>query len=216
VTRLERLDALYGTHNRIKQGFTFGAEERATVMASLVGGPGLRILDLGCRDGALTRHYAEANEVTGMDVDREALQRAAELVGIDTVWGDVEEPFPFPDEIFDVVVAGEVLEHVAQPAVVVAEVRRVLAAKGAFVGSVPNAFRLKSRIRFMLGRQPETDATHLHLFTPSDLGALLLANFNHADIQLTVGRYARYHPRLMARDQIFRATGSSRNTAQEG
>jgi 2-polyprenyl-3-methyl-5-hydroxy-6-metoxy-1,4-benzoquinol methylase len=207
VTRLDRLDALYSSHHKAKEGFTFGAEERASTIASLVGGPGVRILDLGCRDGALTKHYATSNIVTGMDVDREALHRAEKRLGIETIWADVEEPFPFPCESFDVVVAGELLEHVAQPAAVVGEARRVLTAPGAFVGSVPNAFRLKGRLRFMSGRQPETDATHLHLFTTIDLRTLLLASFAHAEIKLAVGRYARYHPGLMARDQIFRATG---------
>ena len=79
------------------------------------------MLDLGCRTGALTQHYAEGNDVVGVDVDRAALEQAVARLGIETVWADVEEGLPFEDESFDVVVAGELLEHLADPAAAVAK-----------------------------------------------------------------------------------------------
>ena len=75
---------------------------------------------------------------------------------------------------------------------------------GRFVGSVPNAFRLKSRLRYLAGRHPETDATHLQLFTPAALRALL-ADFEDVELRFAVGRYVRWNPRLMARVQVFTA-----------
>jgi SAM-dependent methyltransferase len=205
MSRLERLNEIYGAHQGARTEFVFGADERAGVLAGLVGGPGLRVLDLGCRTGALTQHYAEGNDVVGIDVDREALAVASERLGIETLWADVEAGLPFDDASFDVVVAGELLEHLADPVAAVANVRRVLKPGGRFVGSVPNAFRLKSRIRFAAGRHPETDATHLQLFTPSALRALLEAAFDDVEIRFAVGRFVRFHPRLMARVQIFSA-----------
>ena len=205
MSRLERLDKRYQNHHGHRAEFVFGAGERAGVIASLVGGPGLRVLDLGCRTGALTQHYVEGNEVVGVDVDSAALQRTAERLGIETVWADVEEGLPFDDGSFDVVVAGELLEHLADPAAAVASVRRVLRPGGRFVGSVPNAFRLKSRLRYLAGRHPETDATHLQLFTPAALRALLDQFFETVDIRFAVGRYVRVQPRLMARVQVFSA-----------
>jgi len=205
VSRLERLDALYGAHQADRDDFVFGSDERAEVIASLVGGPDLRVLDLGCRAGALTQHFASGNEVVGCDVDRGALERAAERLGIETHWLDVEEDFPFAAEAFDVVVAGELLEHLAQPALVVAEAHRVLVPGGRFVGSVPNAFRLKSRLRFAAGRHPETDATHLQLFTPAALRGLF-SGFASVELTFAVGRYVRWSPRMMGRVQVFAAT----------
>jgi SAM-dependent methyltransferase len=204
MSRRERLNERYREHHERRQEFVFGADERAGLLAELVGGPGLRVLDLGCRTGALTQHYAEGNTVVGVDVDRSALEQATARLGIDTVWADVEEELPFPDESFDVVVAGELLEHLADTAAVVAHVRRVLRPGGRFVGSVPNAFRLKSRLRFAAGRHPETDATHLQLFTPSAL-ASLLGDFEDVELRFAVGRYVRWHARLMARVQVFSA-----------
>lgn len=182
----------------------FGSDDRASLFAALVGGPGLRVLDLGCRTGALTQQYAGGNEVVGVDVDREALARAESRLGIETVWADVESGLPFEDGSFDVVVAGELLEHLADPSAAVTHVRRVLRGDGRFVGSVPNAFRLKARIEFARGRQPDWDPTHLQMFSPSSLRALL-ADFDDVDIRFAVGRYVRVHPRLMARVQVFTA-----------
>lgn len=204
MSRLERLDARYRAHHGHRKEFVFGADERAGLIASLVGGPGLRVLDLGCRTGALTQHYAEGNEVVGVDVDHSALEQAVDRLGIETVWADVEEGLPFDDASFDVLVAGELLEHLADPAAAVANVSRVLKPGGRFVGSVPNAFRLKSRLRYLAGRHPETDATHLQLFTPAALQALL-AGFEDVNVLFAVGRYVRLHRRLMARVQVFSA-----------
>src|SRR5438094_7111122 len=127
MTRLDRLDRRYHAHHEgEKQEFVFGGDERGALFARWIGAPGRRVLDLGCRTGALTQHYAPGNEVVGVDVDGDALARASERLGIQTLWADVEEGLPFADDSFDVVVAGELLEHLADPAAAVAHVRRGL------------------------------------------------------------------------------------------
>jgi SAM-dependent methyltransferase len=206
MSRLERLDERYRAHHTDeKQEFVFGGDERGAVFAELVGGPGLRVLDLGCRTGALASYYAKGNDVVGVDVDHEALARASDRLGIDTVWADVEEGLPFDDASFDVVVAGELLEHLADPRGAVAQVRRVLRPRGLFVGSVPNAFRLKSRVAYALGRYPaDWDPTHLQLFTPDAVRALL-SGFEEVRVRFAIGRLVPLHPRLMANVQIFSA-----------
>jgi SAM-dependent methyltransferase len=205
MTRLEQLSERYEEHHRTSRSseFVYGGADRAEQIAAAVGGPGRRVLDLGCRYGALTRWYLDGNEVVGIDVDREALAEAAKL-GIETHWGDVEEPLGFPDASFDVVVAGELLEHLREPAALVAEARRVLRPGGRLVASVPNAYRLKNRIRFALGRPPETDPTHLHLFRPDDVRALL-AGWGELELAFVAGRYVPLHARLMANDIVFSA-----------
>jgi SAM-dependent methyltransferase len=165
-------------------------------------GRGKRVLDLGCRSGAFTRHFLAGNEVVGLDVDRAALATAADL-GIETVVADVEEPLPLPDESFDAVVVGELLEHLRFPDALVAETRRVLRPGGVLVGSVPNAYRIQSRLRFLLGRAPEDDPTHLHMFSARDVRELL-AGFDGVTIDFVGGRYRRLYPRLLARDLVFR------------
>jgi SAM-dependent methyltransferase len=203
MSRLEDLSERYGEHHRAKRTreFVYAGEERVELFRDYVGGPGRRVLDLGCRYGALTQAYARGNEVTGVDVDREALVEAAKL-GIDTQWADVDEPLPFADASFDVVVAGELLEHVRDPARLIAEARRVLRPGGQLVASVPNAFRLKNRLRFLLGRKPEEDPTHLHMFSPDEVRALL-DGFEDPQLHFIAGRFVPLHGRLFANDIVF-------------
>jgi SAM-dependent methyltransferase len=164
--------------------------------------PGKRILDLGCRTGAFTRNFLEGNEVVGMDVDRVALDAATQL-GIEPVLANVEEPLPFADASFDAVIAGEVLEHVRFPDAVVAEIARILRPGGVLVGSVPNVYNLRSRLSFLRGGPPDPDPTHLHMYSPSAVAALL-AGFDDVEIGFFGGRFIRLHARLLSWDIAFR------------
>lgn len=195
----------YEEHHRERRDegdFVFVPERIPLFQAAI--GSGMRVLDLGCRSGAFTKHFLEGNEVVGLDVDRSALAKAAEL-GIETVEADVEAALPFGEATFDAVVAGELLEHLRFPDALVGEARRVLRPGGVLVGSVPNAFRIQSRLRFLRGVPPEGDPTHLHMFSPSAIRALL-ADFEDVRISFVGGRYRRLSPRLLARDLVFRAS----------
>ena len=200
---LEQLSERYAQHNRTERGrgFIFAGPERETLVRRYVGGPGRRVLDLGCRDGALTQAYVGGNEVVGVDADREALAEA-ERLGIETHWADLDQPLDFPDAGFDVVVAGELLEHLRDPKRLVAEIRRVLRPGGTFVASVPNAYRLKGRLRFLAGRAPESDPTHLQMFSPAAVRALLAA-FEDSQVHFVAGRLVPLHARLFANDIVF-------------
>jgi SAM-dependent methyltransferase len=201
VTDLGRRYERHHRERRDEGDFVFVPERIPLFKAAI--GRGRRVLDLGCRSGALTRHFLGGNEVVGLDVDRSALARAAAL-GIEPVEADVEEPLPFEDASFDAVVAGELLEHLQFPDALVAEARRVLRPGGVFVGSVPNAFRVQSRLRFLRGRHPEDDPTHLRMFAPSALD-VLLCDFEAVELSFVGGRYRRLHPRLLARDLVWSA-----------
>ena len=200
---LEQLSERYAAHNRLERGlgFVFAAPERAGLFRGYVGGPNKRVLDLGCRDGALTQAYAAGNEIVGVDADREALAEAGKL-GIETRWADLDEPLLFEDASFDVVVAGELLEHLRDPRRLVEEARRVLRPGGTFVASVPNGYRLKNRLRFLLGRRVEDDPTHLQLFSPADVRTLL-DGFEDLQVHFIAGRLVPLHARLFANDIVF-------------
>ena len=196
------LSERYEQHHRERRDegdFVFVPERIPLIVGAV--GHGKRVLDLGCRSGALTRHFLEGNSVVGLDVDPAALEKAAAL-GIEPVQANVEKPLPFEDATFDVVVAGELFEHLQFPDALVGEIRRVLRPGGVLVGSVPNAFRVQSRLRFLRGRPPEDDPTHLRMFSPTALRELL-AGFEPIELHFVGGRFARLNARLFARDLVF-------------
>ena len=201
---MSSLGERYEEHHRTRRDegdFVFVPERVPLLVAAI--GRGKRVLDLGCRSGALTRHFLDGNSVVGLDVDPAALEKAAAL-GIEPVRANVEEPLPFEDASFDAVVAGELLEHLQFPDALVAEIRRVLRPGGVLAGSVPNAFRVQSRLRFLRGRQPEDDPTHLRMFSPGAVRELL-ADFADVRLDFVGGRYRKLQPRLFARDLVFSA-----------
>jgi SAM-dependent methyltransferase len=201
---VNELSERYEQHHRERRDegdFVFVPERIPLLVAAI--GRGKRVLDLGCRSGALTRHFLDGNTVVGLDVDPSALEKAASL-GIEPVQANVEEPLPFEDASFDAVVAGELFEHLQFPDALVGEIRRVLRPGGVLAGSVPNAFRVQSRLRFLRGRPPEDDTTHLRMFSP-DAVRELLRDFDDVELSFVGGRYARLSARLLARDLVFTA-----------
>ena len=213
---LEDLEARYGEHHDSVRDrrFVFAAPERTALFRHYVGGPGRKVLDVGCRAGALTCAYLDGNDVVGLDVDRDALAEAAEL-GIRTVWADAQRRLPFKDETFDVVVAGEVVEHLANPQAFFDEAFRVLRPGGTLVGSIPNAFRLKNRLRFLAGRNPSDDPTMLQLLSPDDL-LELLRDYEERRLEFVASRFIRVHRRLMANAIVFTARRPERSRFRAG
>lgn len=109
------------------------------------------ILDVGCGNGYQTAPFTGENKVYGLDIS-EANIRKATAKGIKAQLHDVEEPIPFKDDSFDVVVCSEVLEHLFLPEKTLKECYRVLKKSGLFIVTVPNLYCLRNRISMMMGR----------------------------------------------------------------
>ena len=93
---------------------------------------GSLLLDLACGAGLLAPHVAgKGHRHVGLDLTASALPQARDH-GVVPVRGDVQR-LPFADEVADVVVAGEVLEHVTDLAATVSEACRVLRPGGTLV-----------------------------------------------------------------------------------
>src|SRR5262249_41651346 len=89
--------------------------------------------------------------------------------------GDAVPPLPGP---FDVIVYGDVLEHVGNPLAVLMSMNRHVVPGGQVIVSVPNVAHLWVRLALLAGRFEYTDRgildrTHLHFFTRRTFLALL-------------------------------------------
>lgn len=94
---------------------------------------GGRILDLGAKDGLGSYHRHLRVEPGSMVVHSDMVAVPERQV----VAVDVEKPFPFADNTFDVVTAFHLFEHVFNAATAPAEVARVLRPGGRFLIGVP-------------------------------------------------------------------------------
>jgi 2-polyprenyl-3-methyl-5-hydroxy-6-metoxy-1,4-benzoquinol methylase len=168
---------------RLREAFLL---EQVAVARGRVDRP-LRVLDIGCGEG----HFAEVlvrdgAEVVAIDVAEEPLRRArARHPALDVRLVEPEAPLPLEDASFDVVWAGETIEHVADTSQWLSEVRRVLRSGGLVLLSTPDHGPL-SRLRLALSRKafeahfdPRSD--HLRFYTRRVL-ADLLADFGLEDV----------------------------------
>lgn len=140
---------------------------------------GERVLDVGCGEGRFTTELARAGvRAVGIDVAEEPLRRArARHPELELALVAEEGPWELADASFDVVWAGEVLEHVVDTAAWLSEVRRVLRSGGSLLASTPAHGRLAltglalSRRAFARHFDPRGD--HLRFYSGETLTQLL-------------------------------------------
>ena len=142
-------------------------------------GEGQRVLDVGCSSGYLAGPLAErGNTVVGLELDPEAAHAAEEFCERVLV-GDVETmDLPLEPASFDVVLGGDVIEHLRDPAATLARLRPFLRPGGRVVVSTPNVANWAIRLALLGGRWRYTDRgildrTHTHLFTRATLAETL-------------------------------------------
>jgi SAM-dependent methyltransferase len=112
----------------------------------------------------------------GADVAERALERArARHPGLRFERVAPHGPFPFADGEFDLVWASEVIEHVADTARWLSEVRRVLRGDGRLLVTTPAHGRLQRLALAVTGWEEHFDPVgeHLRFYTAGSLQALL-------------------------------------------
>jgi 2-polyprenyl-6-hydroxyphenyl methylase/3-demethylubiquinone-9 3-methyltransferase len=157
---------------------------RLTYFDSIVGDwRGLSALDLGCGGGFMTEPLAgRGAKVTGVDPSEPAIAAAREHakaggLNIDYRVGTAEA-IPLPDSSVDCVVIVDVLEHVADPAVVIAEINRVLKPGGLLLYDTLNRTRLAAFAFIFLGEDvlrigPQGTHDPAKFITPAELLGML-------------------------------------------
>jgi 2-polyprenyl-3-methyl-5-hydroxy-6-metoxy-1,4-benzoquinol methylase len=144
--------------------------DRAQLLVRFVGNRH-RVLELGCSTGYISRLLKQNGcSVIGVEVDLKAARLAANICDqvlvsdLDkSIWTEQIE------ERFDVVLMGDVLEHLVDPEEVLRSVRRLLLPSGVIVVSLPNIVHWSQRVNSLIGSfdyEPTglLDRTHLHFY----------------------------------------------------
>ena len=141
-----------------------------------------KICDLGCGDGSLGELLVKNNNsVYGVELVKSQMDIAKEK-GVDVCAADLnKERLVFDDNIFDVVIATEVIEHLLNPDNLLQEAYRILKDDGIFIITTPNLASLGRRIFLLLGKNPvievspkeENAVGHLRYFVKASLLQLL-------------------------------------------
>jgi len=143
---------------------------------------GKRVLDAGCGSGFGSAEMAlSAAQVTGMDIAPEAVTLSSQnylLPRLGFVVGACAS-MPFPSNAFDLVVAFEVIEHLADYRALLREVARVLTHHGLFIVSSPNKLYY-AESRGNTGPNP----FHEHEFEPAEFEEELAGVFSNVRLVL--------------------------------
>ena len=123
------------------------------------------VLHVGCADAPYTAERIESGELlhlhlaastrqlVGVDLDASALNLLrASRPDLDLEIYDVEQRWERPER-FDLVVAGEVIEHLGAPLSALRHLSEALAPGGRIIVTVPNALALKAAVRGLSGRE---------------------------------------------------------------
>lgn len=144
-------------------------------------GAGKHVLDVGCEDGEIAKILKENdNHVEGIEISKPAV-RLAKKRGIKVYEMNLESEWTRKiTKKYDLVFAGEVIEHIYDTDKFLENIRRVLKSSGELIITTPNLASLGRRILLFLGHNPltevslsKTNAGHIRYFTFSSLEKLL-------------------------------------------
>lgn len=123
---------------------------------------GLRLLELGVAKGGLAdRLNREGMRCFGVDINPRT------LADIDIVQHDLNKGLPNYQELFDVIFAGEVIEHVFDDIALLRSCWAQLRGGGLFIATVPNLVFSVNRLRMLFGGLPLFSYApyHYHIYT---------------------------------------------------
>jgi SAM-dependent methyltransferase len=136
---------------------------------------GATVLDVGAGSGVGRSDWMHAlvagaaASALGVELDPDLAARARAR-GFDVVEGDAEALCL--DRTFDVVFAGELVEHLSNPGRFLDAARRHLAPGGRLVLTTPNAFAVSNFV-YRVGGRPRVNRGHVCWYDETTLGQLL-------------------------------------------
>ena len=172
--------------------------DREAFIVSLCSGQ--RVLHLGCVDSGLLSerlasgsflHASLANvsrDLWGVDLDAEGVEKLKRAGFHNTHAGSAEAiPLAIPRDYFDIVLAGELIEHVSNPGLLLDSAATCCKGTGSLVITTPNGLRFSNLLSCLIGAEI-VHPDHTLSFTPATLQRLIWKhNLETADLLLFQG-----------------------------
>lgn len=144
------------------------------------------VLDVGCAYGFVLSRMPSTFRKFGVDVSAHAIARARErLPDAGLHVANAEDPLPFADGAFDVVLCNDVIEHLEQPVRALENVAAVIRPGGLLYLNTPNL----NWLRRWLFAGADAAEHHVSLFAHDELATLLgdlgfdlLDHFTYTDV----------------------------------
>lgn len=174
------------------------------IMAYAGDGRGRRLLDVGAAQGVLAERFRERGfAVTCLEGDS-ALAELGRGKCDEMILADLDGPLPEIAGKFDVIVYGDVLEHLRKPDTVMRRLNERLNPEGMVIASVPNFVHLFVRLTVLAGRfeymeRGILDRSHLRFFTRATFrrfleeAGLVVERLEATPVPLLLVVPARYH-----------------------
>ncbi len=171
------------------------------------------VLHVGCSSGRFLRDHVARNShlhgiiapvaasLYGVDIDQGSIEEMRRLGYGNLYVGDAEalDTLDFGKR-FDVVLAGDLLEHITRPGALLDGAKALLTDNGRLILSTNNAFGLHYQIKRWLGRYAE-HFEHVGFFSPETLNHMFARHdYRVADMR---GAYTRPPRRLREKMKFF-------------
>jgi len=187
---------------------------------------GKSVLHLGCTDSPCSVMFAKqgsllhlnlqgrCRELVGLDLDRNAIEELRAHCHInDILYGDAEKlDQVFPDRKFELIIAGDIMEHLNCVGEMLASARKVLAPGGELIITTPNALAVKRVLGAIFLREERNNPDHMYFFSPITLWQAA-RRFGYEITELNTFMYEAYNNKLNARGNaaarlIMKLTGN--------
>jgi 2-polyprenyl-3-methyl-5-hydroxy-6-metoxy-1,4-benzoquinol methylase len=112
--------------------------------------------DIGCLGGMATSRYAATGIKTmhGYDISPTSLGQLQSQGFEGFYWNVDGEKCPAPDHTYDIIIAGEIIEHLVDTDSFAGELHRILKPEGHLIVSTPNLTSWYNRLRLLRGHVP--------------------------------------------------------------
>jgi SAM-dependent methyltransferase len=152
-------------------------------LISLARGNPRRVLEIGCAAGQTLAYFKTrgAEYVAGIEISPDVAEIARGRAEVDEVLvGNIEQmELSYPDNSFDLIIAGHVLEHLVDPWTVLRRLHSLLRPGGQLIGALPNiryhsvVLPLLFKGKWQYQQSGIMDWTHLRFFSQHTIEELL-------------------------------------------